>query len=141
MVKGVHGSWSFVVKVPSSFFGSWSVELCDIVVIAFNKKFNMLELTGDIMFQISPRLPSAHSSNIAAVIVPSSLGSRSACVASFWARSLLSSFDVTVQDFSVLTDFCRVIYLCLYSVRCCWDITDPASLVPVWNLQSCVVTS
>lgn len=42
------------------------------MAIASNKKFNMLQLTGDIMFQISPWLPSAHSSNIAAIIVPSS---------------------------------------------------------------------
>lgn len=72
MVEGADGSWSFVVQGPSSFFPCWSVELCNIVAIAFNKKFNMLQLTGDIMFQISPRLPSAHSSNIAAIIVPSS---------------------------------------------------------------------
>lgn len=72
IMKGVHGRWSFVVNVPPSFFRSWSVELCNIVAIAFNKKFNMLQLTGDIMFQISPWLPSAHSSNIAAIIVPSS---------------------------------------------------------------------
>lgn len=93
IVEGVHGSWSFVVKVPSSFLRSWSVELCSIVAIAFNKKFNMLQLTGDIMFQISPWLPSAHSSNIAAIIVPSShivLGSQSSFIASFWGRLLLS---------------------------------------------------
>lgn len=95
IVEGVHGSWSFVVKVPSSFFRYWFAELCNIVAVAFNKKFNMLRLTGDVMFQISPWLPSAHSSNIAAIIEPSShtvlLGSRSSFIGFLvrcdWARS------------------------------------------------------
>lgn len=73
IVKAVHGGWSFVVKMPSSFFfPSWSVELYNIVAIASNKKFNMLQPTGDIMFQISPWLLSAHSNNIAAITGPSS---------------------------------------------------------------------
>lgn len=76
------------------FPASWFVELCNIVAIAFNKKFNMLQITGDIMFQISPWLPSAHSSNIAAIIVPSPhiflLGSQSSFIVSFWGRLLLS---------------------------------------------------
>lgn len=49
-----------------------SEKLCNIVPIAFNKKFNMLQLTGDFMFQKSSVLPAARSSNIEAIIVPSS---------------------------------------------------------------------
>lgn len=47
-------------------------KLCNIAPIAFNKKFNMLQLTGDFMFQKSSVLPAARSSNIEAIIVPSS---------------------------------------------------------------------
>lgn len=77
IAKPVHGSSSprTFVNVASSFLFCFffSEKLCNIVAIPSNKKFNMLELTGDIMLHTSLPPPAARSSNKAAITAPSSL--------------------------------------------------------------------